>query len=162
MNQTNEFTLNTKDNSLISDWFNELISTLRVDELMLTTGTAPTEKTDLYNSLMTNDFEIISMQNRKFSTQFFISVLLRDYITALNAFSINPKRIAFDLSDSKVLVWAEIKDNDEVAEDAFIMAEAKANSKYFNKGFYISSTIVEESDEIEVPLHYHTYLDTTK
>ncbi len=146
------------DTSQISKWFDEFIGQLRVDELMLTTGTAPKAKDELYKSLMANDLEKISFDNRRFSTQYFISKLLTDYLSALFKFNTMPQKLAFDLSDSKILVWAEINDDDEVTEDALIMAEAKANATYFGKGFFVNSTIVEKSDNISVPVHYNLFI----
>ena len=58
------------------------------------------------------------------------------------------------LSNSKLLVWSEIEDNDEDMEDALLIAEAKVNGKYQKDGFYINSTIVEKSDNLSIPNHY--------
>jgi len=66
-----------------------------------------------------------------------------------------PQKLAFDFSDAKILVWAQIKTEDVSTEDALILSEAEANSKYSDNGFYISSTIVEECDNLPIPSHYH-------
>ena len=59
-----------------------------------------------------------------------------------------------DLSDASVLVWAEIADDDELMEDQLRLAQAKINAQYSQYGFYLSSTIVEESDCMPIPSHY--------
>ena len=63
------------------------------------------------------------------------------------------------LSDSKILVWAVVDDNDEKTEDALIIAEAKVNGKYYEKGFYLNSTIIEKSDNLSVPPHYQKIIE---
>ena len=55
---------------------------------------------------------------------------------------IKPIKLAFDYSDSKVLVWAEI--DNESFEDQLILSQAKINAKFSSEGFCISTTIVEK------------------
>lgn len=97
-----------------------------------------------------------SMHNyaRVNSTKYFIYKIVEDYIRELHAFKANPRKLAFDFSEAKILVWAEIADEDDDTEKALILSEAKSNSKYSENGFYVSTTIVEESDNFRVPPHY--------
>ena len=39
-------------------------------------------------------------------------------------------------------------------EDVLILAEAKVNAEFMDKGFGISTTIVENCDNLEIPAHY--------
>lgn len=70
-----------------------------------------------------------------------------------------PLKLALGLSESKILVWSEIKDDDEETEDALLLIEAKINGKYRPFGFYVNSTIIEESDRISIPPHYQTIIN---
>lgn len=139
----------------IRNWFDQLISHVSVDKIMMETDTAPNEIKAFYNSAIQADSYELSKNVRDLSTKYFIAKLLADYLAELNAFKMFPQKLAFDFSDAKILVWAQISDEDEKTEDALILSEAKANSKYSEAGFYISSTIVEESDKLQIPPHYH-------
>lgn len=145
----------------ISPWFDELISkvvgTLRTDEITLSTNTASDQKKELYKGLMHGDFSSMFQQNREGSTRFFITNLVLDFMAYLKESEKRPLKLALDFTDAKVLVWAEIQDNDELTEDELLIIEAKVNAKYSKHGFHVSSTIVESSDKIEVPSHYRPF-----
>ena len=53
-----------------------------------------------------------------------------------------------------MLCWAVIPDGDEALEDSLIIAKSKVDAKYVNEGFSVSLTILEESDKVNVPIHY--------
>lgn len=139
----------------ITKWFDKLINGISVDKMMLQTQTAPTDKEQFYLDAINENHDATHNFLRVQSTKYFISQLLNDYFNELKTFKTRPQRLAFDLSDAKILVWAQIKNDDETTEDALILSEARANSKYHNYGFYVSSTIIEEGDCLEIPSHYH-------
>ncbi|MFP4042533.1 MAG: hypothetical protein ACLFNL_06475 [Bacteroidales bacterium] len=87
---------------------------------------------------------------------FFIEIMLLDYLDELRKKKAIPLRLAFDISKSKILVWAEINDDEEELEKRLILAEALVNSKYYPHGFSINSTIIEKSDNLPIPSHYKT------
>jgi len=138
----------------VENCFEELVASLRADQLMMETNTATKEKKAFYETMMKGSITDWSSEARKMSTKHFITLLLNDYFLALNEYNKDSIKIALDLSDAKVLVWAEIKNNDESAEDALLLSEAKVNAKYAQYGFHITSTIVEKSDCLSVPNHY--------
>jgi len=147
--------LQSPSNETISHWFDKLISDVSVDRLMMETKTAPSVTEKFYLNAINEDHDATNNFLREQSTKYFVSQLLQDYFKELKSFNSFPQKLAFDLSDAKILVWAQIKDNDELTEDALILSEARANSKYNDHGFYISSTIIEESDHLPIPSHYH-------
>lgn len=145
----------TNFNHKVKSWFDELVEQIRVDQLMIETETAPKDKQRMYKSLILGqETEVVAM-SRASSSMYFIKNLLLDYINELNNYKNKPLNLALDLSDAKVLVWAEIEDGDEDTEDALILSEAKANAKYSIYGFHVSSTIVEKGDSMSIPPHYH-------
>ncbi|NOS85216.1 MAG: hypothetical protein HOP31_08765 [Ignavibacteria bacterium] len=145
-------------------WFNSFIAEtvhgIRVDELALKTNTADPDKISYYDSLMAGDAAKLINYNREFIFKYYISEITKAYIVeVLNLILTNSAlKLAFRLSNSKILVWAEIKDDDEISENALLLAEAKVNAKFCSKGFHISSTIVEQSDELSLPPHYSDIL----
>ncbi len=141
-------------NEKVKIFFDELVERIRVDQLMMETKTTSKEKHTIYKSLILGEETELAAMSRAASSMHFIKNLLLDYITELHHYKRRPVKLALDLSDAKVLVWAEIEDGDEKTEDALILSEAKANAKYATYGFHITSTIVEKSDKMEIPSHY--------
>jgi len=151
-------TKNTKQDvsdETIKNWFDRLISQISVDKIMMETDTAPSDVKNFYNSAMLEDYSALSKTIRDTSTKYFVGTLVQYYINAFAGYKVKPQKLAFDFSDAKILVWAEILDDDEKTEEALILSEAKANAKYSDTGFYITSTIVEQSDNLDIPSHYH-------
>ena len=91
---------------------------------------------------------------KKTSSAFFIKNLIDSYFIELGERRARPNRVALELSNSKVLVWAEIENDDELTEDALILSAAKVNYAFSTFGFHISFTIVEVDDKLNVPKHY--------
>mgnify|MGYP001003481432 CR=1 FL=1 len=141
-------------------WFDDLVAGLRVDELLLENGFLEKRRKEIYNAMIAGDLNVMHNYARKSSTAFFIQNIIQSYFIALAELKGKPTRLGLDLSASKVLVWAEIKDDDEITEDALILASAKVNNDFSEYGFHISSTIVEEEDNIEIPNHYKQVLIT--
>jgi hypothetical protein len=142
-------------NQTINQWFDKFISHLSVDRIMLETQTASKETDQFYKDVILENHTAMNSWARVSSTTYFIRKLVEDYLNELQTFKAFPQKLAFDFSDAKILVWAQIEDSDDATEDALILSEAKANAKYSENGFYVSSTIVEESDKLNVPPHYH-------
>lgn len=144
-----------KSNDVIKAWFDKFLSSISVDRMLMETNTASPETDKIYKDLIYERYDEIHSMARTTSSFYFINKLVIDYLIELKSFRAIPQKLALDVSDAKILVWAQIKDNDDLTEDALILSEARANSKYSDNGFYVSSTIVEESDSLEVPPHYH-------
>lgn len=135
-------------------WFDGMVNELQVDKMMIENNVAEKTMVDYYKTMATGNSDKINHLTRIASSQYFITQLLKDYLNELLQFQKVPHELAFDLTDAKILVWAKISDDDEPTEDALLLAEAKANSKFHRYGFYISSTIVENRDHLSIPPHY--------
>lgn len=138
----------------ISVWFENLVNSMREDIEMFKLGIADKKKTQMYEAAMNNDQNKMCSVMRESSTLHFIQKLMKSYIGELGSNKCDVLTLAFDLDNSEILVWAVINDDDEINEDKLWLAEAKVNSEFYNYGFTISTTIVEKSDNIEVPPHY--------
>lgn len=148
-----------KQSSKQDQWFEAMISSIKVDQLQIQTKTASEQKARIYNNLVEGKHSETFSEMRNMSSQFFIEELVKEYITELNTRNVMTNQLAFDLSNAKVLVWAEINDFDEDAEDGLILAEAKTNARFSNFGFHISSTIIEKGDNLPIPPHYSSIKD---
>ena len=110
-------------------------------------------KEKVENQSETNQW-FVEMVSKKTSSAFFIKNLIDSYFIELGERRARPNRVALELSNSKVLVLAEIENDDELTEDALILSAAKVNYAFSTFGFHISSTIVEVADKLNVPKHY--------
>ncbi|WP_018341450.1 hypothetical protein [Cytophaga aurantiaca] len=141
-----------------NQWFELLIHHINTDRDFLEMGIASEETKGFYNNAIFGNPTNFVFEMREKSTQYFISNLVMDYIKELKTLNINPLKLYLDHTDSQVLVWAEIQEDDEETEMALYKAEAKANAKNYQYGFHISSTILEDADHIEAPPHYQNIL----
>lgn len=138
----------------LDNWFENFIDDIKTDHMILSSGVADEEKKSLYKAIMNNDGLELAKTSRKLSSMVFIKALVQEYMKELSNQKNLPLKLALGLSDSKILVWSEIEDDNEEMEEALLVAEAKVNGKYYNQGFYINSTIIEASDNLNVPPHY--------
>ncbi len=138
----------------IDEWFDTFIATLRVDQLQIQTNTAEENKKEVYKDLIEGNTKKVLSNVVVHSQQLFVYEIVKDFLSEIVARKVDYSRLAFDLSNTKVLVWVEIDDDDEQSEDGLILAQAKVNYNYQTYGYTISSTIVEQGDNIEVPSHY--------
>lgn len=145
--------INTSSQVLEEAWFADMINTIKVDHLTYQTDTMESGRKKMYGNLIDNNYIEMAKDARKFSSKIIIPHMLEAYFQCLSKIT-NLNELAFELSDTKILVWAEINQNDEEAEDFLLLAEAKINGKFSKVGFRLLTTIVEDCDELEVPQNY--------
>lgn len=138
-----------------AQWFDNLVATLRTHQLQLETDTANEAMKALYDVFMGGDRDEMYSMNKQHIQKHFVAKIIYDYLLLID--QNQPIRLAFDFNDSEVLVWAEVKDDDESAERSLIRAEAKINAKYHQYGFDMETTIVENRDHLAVPNHYRLF-----
>lgn len=144
------------------EWFTAFIdrvnSSITADKKLLESGDAPQDKIDFYNSLIAGDMLKTLSTARESASQSLIGNIVVNYIAELQSRKIKVSQLAFDISTNKVLVWAEISDDDETTEMELISVESLINARFFaGTKIYLDSTIVEQSDNLEVPQHYRLY-----
>lgn len=139
-----------------SQWFDEIIATIRTHQLVLETDLADKKRKEFYELMITGSEAEIAGVTNSMTTMVLVKNMLFDYIQELNKKEIEFEDIAFDNTNSGLLVWAVIKDDDEEAEDNLLLSAAKVNAKFNQYGFAISTTILEKSDEHPIPEHYQS------
>jgi hypothetical protein len=134
-------------------WFDEFIATIKTDQLLLDTDIANKEIRDVYGMLMRGNQDELALSNKISSHKYFVQNLILDYLklTILEQLDV---RLAFDFDNAEILVWANINDNDTATENRLLMIEAEVNAKYHNKGYDLTTTIVENRDKLAIPSHY--------
>jgi len=159
-------TTKVKDNiiSAISEdkheeWFsffiNRINESIHKDKTNLEQGTASKETIAFYKSLQDgNHIKGMSYARRSISQNLIMEMVLA-YVNHINEKQIALKKLALDISDNKVLAWAEIAENDEKSEMALIRIESMVNGKFaIDTGIHLDSIIVEDCDNLPVPAHY--------
>lgn len=140
---------------IINNFFEAVVDNIKTDHLLISEDIATAETKSFYNDIIFGDEVDVVSKVRETSSMFFIKGILKDYVTEIRNYNKLPLKLALGLSDSKIMVWCEINDGDDNTEDALLLAEAKVNAKYYKHGFYLNSTIIEKSDNLEIPPHYH-------
>ena len=135
----------------------QLMHQLQTDEMLISTNTAPVATTKRYQDLKDRNYHAMFASQRSNTTWFFMRELLVDYLVEVQGQVSKPAVLAVDFSDSKVHFWAEIADDDRAAKRALLRAQAKINAQFAAYGFHVSSMIVETSDALPVPSHYHVF-----
>ncbi len=153
-NVTEKSTHTTAPADAREQWFDDMVAGLRVDQILMETKTLSKDKQEVYDAMINKDYNEVHDYARNLSSKYFIKNLIDTYLFSLATYQRIPRKLGLELSNSKVLVWAEISSDDEMTEDALILSAAKANQKFSKYGFHISSTIVEEDDNLELPVHY--------
>lgn len=152
-------TTTTPSQSIVSseqrkNWFEQLISDIKVDQLMIETETADQEKFKFYQDAISGNHTEIFKSIRFTSSQALIKDVVFNFLAEIKKRKALPIKLAFSLTPATVLVWAEIKDDDENLEDQILLAESKVNTYAKQFDFCIDTMIVETSDNIPVPSHY--------
>jgi hypothetical protein len=136
-------------------WFDEFIAAIRTHQLQLETNTATEELKKMYDVIIRGSDNDLAVLSKVSANQHFIKKVIVEYLREVSKQM--PIKLAFDLDDSEVLVWAEIKDDDDEMENFLLLAEAKVNSIYHKYGYDLTSTIVEVRDKLSIPNHYSAF-----
>ncbi len=145
----------------MSEWFSTLIATIRTDQLMLETNVANQDKVKMYNTFINGSEADMFQLGRMTTSTYFIKELLNTYLKEVITSGAKLNKLAFVLSDSKILAWAVVNDDDDESIDKLLISEAKTNAIGYKYGFHISTTVVENCDNLNVPKHYN-FFDLTQ
>lgn len=136
------------------EWFDQLIHLITTDKMLVQGKIATAEKQQFYDKIIFGDpLEALGKMRSK-TSEVFVTNLVLEYSELVKSTDIKPHKLFITHNDSEVLIWAEIANDDEKTEIGLFKIEAKVNAKYYQHGFTISSTIVEQSDNIPAPPHY--------
>lgn len=65
-----------------------------------------------------------------------------------------PRDLAYEISFNNISIFAIVSNDDSLEAKVLLDAEARLNAKYYEYGFRIDTTILEESDNIPIPNGY--------
>lgn len=157
MNSESKTTNSTTNNitNIKNLWFDEFIASIKTHQLQLETNTASDKLKQLYDLAMFGSDNDLAELSKIRANQHFTKKIIIEYLKEISTSM--PLKLALDLEDSEVLVWAEIEDDNEEMENFLLMAEAKVNSLFHQYGYDLTSTIVEKRDNLSIPNHYSSY-----
>lgn len=145
-------------NTDITQWFDHFVASILSDEIQLVSGIATEDKKDFWKPFIEDNHLEIAKRSRESASILLIPNLLTDYVNGLKRRKIELVSLLFQLSDSIILVWAVVSDDDEQSMDALFLQEAEVNAKYSDHGFHISTTIMEKSDNCPTPSHFQKFI----
>ena len=154
--KTNKEQNPTSSQEQISCWFDKIIAHFEADKFIMQHNLAPQETKQLYTSLISGNIDTLLTEFRAQSATYFAKNMVVDYVSTLLNTQHLPLQLAFSVAHNKVFIWATIKENDELTEDTLIEAEGRVNAQYYDTGFNISTTLVEDCDAMNIPSHYIT------
>ncbi len=137
-------------------WFDGFIDKIREHQEMLNDKTMPKDLALLYKTLMVGTGDEIVLRTKESIQHHFIPKVISKYLSLITTNL--PEQLAFAHSDNEILVWAEIKDDDWATESALILAAAQVNAEYHRFGYDITTTFVEQCDQLPIPNHYKSII----
>ena len=147
-----------EDIDQMSTVLDKLIDKMNEVKVQYLTGTLPEDEEKLIREMLTGTLLDSAVLTNKSSAQVIITHLIIDYVKSIAEFpNTRQSRLAFHISNQEILTWVIIPDDREDVEFDFYRIEAKINREYRNRGFSMSTTVVEKSDNLNIPSHYKEY-----
>lgn len=146
--------VDTDKNDVVGVFLEQMLNQVVTDTMMHDIKALPNDTHKLYNDLATGNIEHALELSKDAYFMHVYQKLISDYFSKLSFSETKPNQLAVCLSHSKLLIWAEISDDDEKLENQLILLQAEMNVKYEKNGLIVKTTIVEESDNFEIPNHY--------
>lgn len=141
------------------EFFGRFIHHVKTDHLMIEKGVASQETKEFYDTMSSGNIDSILQKTMEDVNHFYYRNIINTFLDLTDSFKESIKNVSFDISGTKILVWAVIKDQSDYddVEHKLIMSEAKVNAEFYDKGYHMDVTFVEEEDNIPTPPHYFQY-----
>ncbi|MBE2254701.1 MAG: hypothetical protein IAE65_00745 [Ignavibacteria bacterium] len=139
-----------------NEFFNKLIHSIQVDKDCYGQKILNPIAQEKYNRLIeeneTNLIEILDKHSQKKDESDFAK-LIWNFIVLLSKNKVKLIKLGFDKSDSNILIWAILPDEDEKNENKFIASVSKANAENESK-FYLDAVWFEKEDNLKLPSNF--------
>lgn len=160
-NDSIEINPKVNNNDKIGEFLSETIHQLKSHKLLLETETMNSDMKKFYDQVSNGDIENLLKANIEQYRKLVFLRLITDYFKKLSPLE-NLVHLGININDTKLLVWAEIDENDEESENKLIDLQAHLNYLYKDSGVLVSTTIVENTDYLTMPPHYEELLNNSK
>lgn len=140
-------------------WFSGTIATLRMHQKQLNHGNAPAGMKEAYDEIIEagDDYAQMFALHEKIAKKRFFLEMLTEYIESGISENEAIIKLAFSFENKNLLVWAEIEDDNEKVEFELFSLAGKINAEFFEYGFQVQTTVVEQYEKIELPKNFRSY-----
>lgn len=137
------------------EFFADLVTRLNVTEFLYDSKGMSQKEYEMWTSAINRNLGPMMEHSRVASNFYCIQKAFAEFIVALkNEPNVKMRKLAVDTTGSKLLIWAEVDDDDRESTRSILYADSVANLKIENLGYSVSATVVEKSDYVPVPSHY--------
>lgn len=144
----------------LEQFFGWLKREIDVHYLQMKNNIARPEVVEFYTPFLTNDTKQIAINSKREADKTLAFMSAIEFMKELfeQETAIEIKKLAISFAGSKVLIWVEVNDEDYDTLQTVLWVAATVNARLDN-GFTIRPTIVEKSDNLSIPPHYHPIVD---
>ncbi len=137
------------------EFFSDLVTRLNVAEFLYNTKGMGQKEYDMWTSAINKNWGPMMESGRVSSNLYCIQKAFGEFMIALkNETNVKMRKLAVETTGSKLLIWAEVDDDDRESTRSILYADSVANLNVEKLGYSVSATVVEKSDCIPVPSHY--------
>lgn len=142
------------------EFFSDLVTKLNVTEFLYNIKGMSEREYQMWSAAINKNLEPMMLSSRIATNVMCANKAFEQFMLALRMEkNVRLRKLAVDISRSKLFVWAEVDDDDETSMRSILYADSVANLKMEDLGFSVSATVVEKSDCVPVPSHYVKVID---
>ena len=142
------------------EFFSDLVTKLNVTEFLYNIKGMSEREYQMWSAAINKNLEPMMLSSRIATNVMCANKAFEQFMLALRMEkNVRLRKLAVDISRSKLFVWAEVDDDDEASMRSILYADSVANLKMEDLGFSVSATVVEKSDCVPVPSHYVKVID---
>lgn len=142
------------------EFFSDIVTKLNVTEFLYNIKGMSEREYQMWSAAINKNLEPMMLSSRIATNVMCANKAFEQFMLALRMEkNVRLRKLAVDISRSKLFVWAEVDDDDEASMRSILYADSVANLKMEDLGFSVSATVVEKSDCVPVPSHYVKVID---
>lgn len=142
------------------EFFSDIVTKLNVTEFLYNIKGLSEREYQMWSAAINKNLEPMMFSSRIATNVMCANKAFEQFMLALRMEkNVKLRKLAVDISRSKLFVWAEVEDDDETSMRSILYADSVANLKMEDLGFSVSATVVEKSDCVPVPSHYVKVID---
>ena len=142
------------------EFFSDIVTKLNVTEFLYNIKGMSEREYQMWSAAINKNLEPMMLSSRIATNVMCANKAFEQFMLALRMEkNVKLRKLAVDISKSKLFVWAEVEDDDDASMRSILYADSVANLKMEDLGFSVSATVVEKSDCVPVPSHYVKVID---
>lgn len=135
--------------------FKSLVDSLEISKYLYENDMSPPKEKALIDAILEQNVNQQLSIIRGSTTEGCAALAYAEFIKEFGRRSKRPpEKLAVEMTGSKLLIWAEIKEGDEDLLDALLLADARTTTTMQEHSYATSIIVVDSEDHIDVPNHY--------